>query len=62
MRSDIPLDHLVLTVASPEQWRETQVHQTKLWGGGLSVNDYKKRETALCLESDFAKKGEFTGW
>lgn len=58
----LKLEDLTLTKVNEVQWRLIQEHHAGTWGGGVSVKDYQKRKTLLCQDSEFSKKGRFTGW
>lgn len=62
MLSDVSVDDLVVVIATPEQWLETQAHNHASWGDGFTLEDYQRREQALCRDSDFGRVGEHTGW
>jgi len=53
---------LILVKTTPAQWREIQEYHAHLWGCGVSLEDYQQRKTLLCVDSEFSKKGNFTGW
>lgn len=62
MNKRADFEDLVLVKATKEQWHRTHDHQVTEWGGGLSTEDFRRREETLCIESEFGKKGSFTGW
>lgn len=62
MNKKLALEDLRLVKATTEQWRKCQEYHVHLWGGGVSIDDYQKRKTFLCVDSAFSKKGNFTGW
>lgn len=62
MAEEIKLEDLVLTRTTEAQWRRIQEYHVDTWGGGVSIEDYQKRKTLLCVDSEFSKKGNFQGW
>ena len=62
MGKDAVKEELILVRTTEPQWRKIQEYHADLWGGGVSIDDYQDRKTLLCLDSEFSKKGSFTGW
>lgn len=48
---------LVVKEASRAQWLKTHEHEYKFWGGGLSLEDFSRREVHLCEESALGLQG-----
>lgn len=63
MLTDVALDDLVLVEATREQWLKAQSHQAAPYGQDDFIQQgYLALKRAMCLESEFAKKGRYVSW
>lgn len=56
------MEDLVLVPMTDAQWTKSHEYQYTFWGSGLSLPQFEERERRFCLESEFARQGNYKRW